>query len=57
MLALDLISGVGGSHMLSRVRNRGPLELCQESSMVNHVSQQWGRIHQTWPCLLFLGTK
>ena len=27
------------------------LELCQESSMVNHVSQQLGCIHQTWPCL------
>ena len=27
------------------------LELCQESSMVNHVSQQKESTHQTWPCL------
>ena len=28
------------------------LEVCQESSRVNRVSQQLGRTHQTWPCLL-----
>ena len=27
------------------------LELCQKSSMVNHVSQQQACTHQTWPCL------